>query len=137
MRADAPFRPRNRPRRYARVSLTPLIDVVFILLVFFMLASSFVDWRALSLSAAGGGAAAPTMKGAFLVDVGPGGALRLAGAPIGQGALLKRLGTAPDRRVLLRPIGGVAVQPLVDLIDRLEGAGVARVALLPAPEEPR
>ena len=28
------------------ISLTPLIDVVFILLIFFMLASSFLDWRA-------------------------------------------------------------------------------------------
>ena len=32
------------------ISLTPLIDVVFILLVFFMLASSFLDWRSIDLS---------------------------------------------------------------------------------------
>ena len=31
------------------ISLTPLIDVVFILLIFFMLASSFLDWRELSV----------------------------------------------------------------------------------------
>lgn len=33
-----------------RISLTPLIDVVFILLVFFMLATRFGDWRDLSLN---------------------------------------------------------------------------------------
>jgi hypothetical protein len=32
-------------RRRALISMTPLIDVVFILLIFFMLASSFLNWR--------------------------------------------------------------------------------------------
>ena len=37
-----PFETGQRER--VRISLTPLIDVVFILLVFFMLASSYVQW---------------------------------------------------------------------------------------------
>lgn len=37
------------PRRRLSISLTPLIDVVFILLVFFMLASQFADWKAYEL----------------------------------------------------------------------------------------
>lgn len=41
-----------RPRR--RPGLTPMIDVVFLLLVFFMLASRFGQYRALPLSAGGG-----------------------------------------------------------------------------------
>jgi biopolymer transport protein ExbD len=32
------------------VNLTPLIDVVFMLLIFFMLASSFTDWQMLELA---------------------------------------------------------------------------------------
>ncbi|KEA63706.1 Biopolymer transport protein ExbD/TolR [Marinobacterium lacunae] len=36
-------------RKPARISLTPLIDVVFILLLFFMLSSSFTQWRQLDL----------------------------------------------------------------------------------------
>ena len=39
----------NQPRRVI-VSLTPLIDVVFILLIFFMLASNFVDWQFIEFS---------------------------------------------------------------------------------------
>lgn len=35
----------GQPRRKQLISLTPLIDVVFILLLFFMLTSSFVAWR--------------------------------------------------------------------------------------------
>ncbi|WP_133013454.1 ExbD/TolR family protein [Marinomonas flavescens] len=35
----------SQPKRKTAISLTPLIDVVFILLLFFMLTSSFVPWR--------------------------------------------------------------------------------------------
>jgi len=35
----------NQTRRKTSISLTPLIDIVFILLLFFMLTSSFVPWR--------------------------------------------------------------------------------------------
>ena len=38
-----------QPKR-SLVSLTPLIDVVFILLIFFMLASNFVDWQFIEFS---------------------------------------------------------------------------------------
>lgn len=41
----------NPPKRKTAISLTPLIDVVFILLLFFMLSSSFTQWRAIPLPA--------------------------------------------------------------------------------------
>lgn len=37
----------SQPKRKNAISLTPLIDVVFILLLFFMLTSSFTPWRTL------------------------------------------------------------------------------------------
>ena len=40
------------PRRRRSISLTALIDVVFILLMFFMLTSTFSQWQALSLTSA-------------------------------------------------------------------------------------
>lgn len=41
--------------RKKRISLTALIDVVFILLLFFMLTSSFSHWKALDLDVASSG----------------------------------------------------------------------------------
>jgi len=125
---------RNRPRRRARVSLTPLIDVVFILLVFFMLASSFTDWRSIRLtSAETGGAPAPGMVGAMLVEIRPEG-VRLSGQPMAPDDLAARLAarleTHPDTRVLVRPAGGVEMQRLVDLLDRLAAAGITGLDLV-------
>jgi len=39
-----------RPRRKAAISLTALIDVVFILLMFFMLTSSFIHQKAMNIN---------------------------------------------------------------------------------------
>lgn len=41
----------QQPQRKQAISLTPLIDVVFILLLFFMLSSSFIQWRQIKLPA--------------------------------------------------------------------------------------
>jgi biopolymer transport protein ExbD len=116
------------------VSLAPLIDVVFILLVFFMLASSFADWRSIRLtSVEAGGAAAPGMVGAMLVEVGRDG-FRLSGRPMPPDALAARLAARidahPDTRVLVRPGAGVAMQRVVELLDRLAAAGVTRADLI-------
>ena len=40
----------RRPQPKLVLSLTPLIDVVFILLIFFMLVSQFSDWHEISFS---------------------------------------------------------------------------------------
>ena len=58
----------ERARPPARISLTPLIGVVFILLVFFMLATNFFDWRGITLASAGGGGGDP-LRGARLIEL--------------------------------------------------------------------
>ncbi|WP_041766464.1 ExbD/TolR family protein [Psychromonas ingrahamii] len=41
----------NLPKRKQAISLTPFIDVVFILLLFCMLSSNFAKWQAIRLPA--------------------------------------------------------------------------------------
>ncbi|SEA90404.1 outer membrane transport energization protein ExbD [Rubrimonas cliftonensis] len=123
--------PPRRPRRRVSVSLTPLIDVVFILLVFFMLASSFLDWRTLRLDAAEAGAGA-AVEGSVLVGVSASG-LAFAGRPIEAVALRERIAALmaenPARRVALRPAPGTPLQATVDALDLLAAAGARDVAL--------
>jgi len=49
----------NPPKRKTGISLTPLIDVVFILLLFFMLTSQFIEWRSLDLNIGGRASSLP------------------------------------------------------------------------------
>lgn len=130
----------RRTRRRAVISLTPLIDVVFILLVFFMLASSFLDWRAIDLGTPLRTGSAGAVEGALLVELRAGEQgveIRLAGERLTPEALEARLRSrlerAPEQRVLLRAGRGVALQETVHLLDRLEGLELHDLALLPPP----
>ena len=128
----------KRTRRRPLIGLTPLIDVVFILLVFFMLASSFVDWRAIALTAPAVDASptAGAVEGALLVEVRADG-LRFAGEFLPMDAIAERVNarlvTAPDTPVLVKPAGGVTLQQTVSVLDRLTEAGAANLSLIRDP----
>ncbi|MFC7704811.1 ExbD/TolR family protein [Plastorhodobacter daqingensis] len=117
-----------RPRR--RPNLTPMIDVVFLLLVFFMLASRFGADMTLPLSVAGqgGGYSGPPR----LVDIAPEG-LRLNGVELDQTALLAelaRLTEAPEDAIILRPRDEAPLQRVIAVMEVLRAAGHSRLVLL-------
>jgi biopolymer transport protein ExbD len=109
------------PRR--RISLTPMIDVVFLLLVFFMLAARFGAEQAIPLAI---GAGAGDWEGPpRLVDVLPEGQ-RLNGVAVTPEALVAGLAPlmeAPGDPVVLRPREGASLQRLVDVMEALSAAG--------------
>lgn len=120
---------RRRPR--ASIGLTPLIDVVFILLIFFMLASSFLDWRTLRLDAAGIGGGGG-MEGTLLVGVSSEG-LRLGARPATADEVSARvtdlLAERPALRILLRAEPGTRLQATVDALALLGALGAEDVTL--------
>jgi biopolymer transport protein ExbD len=116
------------PRR--RPNLTPMIDVVFLLVVFFMLASRFGAEGTVALGTGGGSAAWPGPP--RLIDLRPEG-VALNGATVAEAALagaLVPLMTAPEDPVLLRPAEGVSVQSTIDLIEALAEAGITTVLVV-------
>lgn len=118
------------PIRRRRVSLTPMIDVVFLLLVFFILAARFGQPGAVPLSLAGGGAAYDGPP--RLISVAPDG-LNLNGMAVGEAELAARLGAlmdSPGDLIVLRAVDGTDLQRLVDVIGLLRGAGFGQVALV-------
>jgi biopolymer transport protein ExbD len=117
-----------RPRR--KPSLTPMIDVVFLLLVFFMLAARFGQDTTLALSGAGqgDGYSGPPRLIAVRPD-----SLALNGQILALDALLDRLATmvsSPDDIIILRADAGVTMQALADLSEALRVAGFARLVLV-------
>jgi biopolymer transport protein ExbD len=128
-RPTSRFLPGRRHR--ARISLTPLIDVVFILLIFFMLASSFLDERAFGVDAPAASLGGASMEGALLVELRPDG-LRLGGRDLTQAQLLARLAEHaarnPAQRVLIKPVPGVSLQSAVALLDHVVASGLTQVS---------
>ena len=132
--ASAPPRLAGKARRKrSLISLTPLIDVVFILLVFFMLASSFLNWRAIDLNPPKKAGADAAMTGAMLVEV-RADDLRLGGRSVGMTALAEgvadRLAEDPEQTVLVKPSQGASLQRTVTVLDRLSAEGVTNLSLI-------
>lgn len=121
-------------RRRQLIGLTPLIDVVFILLIFFMLASSFSNWQSISLGVPGDGQANATDSDTLVIRLLADGGLQLDGEPLNDvGALVSRLGnvfaTEPERAVVVRPDESVTLQRIVRVVERLNAAGGSRISI--------
>ena len=123
----------DKPPTGVMITLTPLIDVVFILLIFFMLASSFIDWRALDLRLAGGSDTTQSAGTALVVVMRPHGVLSIGGKvkSLDQTleAVRRGLAETPDLAVILRPKAEVSLQEALDLMDSLKAAGANDIAL--------
>jgi biopolymer transport protein ExbD len=110
-------------RRARELNLTPLVDIVLLLVIFFMLSTSFVVSESMELTLPSGKA-----KGAVSGDV-----MRLLITPQGQvqlnngmldlnalsGALAERLGDHPDTKIAIFTTPGVSVQQLVAVLDEV------------------
>lgn len=114
-------------RRPARLPLVSLVDVVFILLFFFMLASSYLDWRSVQVELGGAAPQAPEAQVAWSVQVYADGSLTLNGALMSRAAIEAALRAEPGVRVVLQPVPGVRLQALVAVFDALRPTGAALI----------
>lgn len=120
------------PARRRTPSLTPMIDVVFLLLVFFMLASRFGIDMEIPLNLAGQGAEQGYSGPPRLVDVTPEG-VRLNGQPTQIEPLIAQLETLTDSKsdvIVLRSRDGADVQAVVGVMQALSAAGYDRLVLV-------
>ena len=115
------------------IGLTPLIDVVFILLIFFMLASSFLDWKGfeMSVSITDGRSTSQSDTSPVAVEVDVNGGLSINGNAIALSnlapTLLRDYAGSPVR---LRPVNGANLQRLVEVMDTLGRGGVTDVEFI-------
>lgn len=120
------------PRRARRMSLTPMIDVVFLLLIFFMLASRFGMDAVLPIQGAATGGGGDWQGPPRLVDIAPDG-LALNGGPVAPEVLADAVAALmpdADAPVILRPRDGADLQRLVAVMDLLRAGGVGTLILV-------
>lgn len=111
--------------------MTSLIDVIFLLLLFFMLTSTFSKFAEIELTSAASGTAAPSDTPLLFLQLGAD-AVRLNGDALDLAALeSSTLGEAPEGTVLLVSLGdGVNAQRLTDLLAALRALPALRVSVL-------
>ena len=128
----------RRKRNMALITMTPLVDVMMILLVFFMVTSTYLDLDMMPMvqSEAEGVAAPSGPAPTLLIRITASGEARLRGQPLTTQTLAIALEAQPRARVLILPSGGSNVQGLVSAIETATEAGAEnlRVVRLEASE---
>ena len=113
------------------ISLTPLIDVVFILLLFFMLTSSFIQWQSLDLTMSTGEGSEVSGEPPLMLGMAPDGRPILPDEPLVflDDRQLSDLLAGGDRTVILTPPPASSIQQVVWLLDKVGGLGAASVSV--------
>ena len=125
-------------RRRPSINITPLIDVLFLLLTFFLVTTTFIEQSALKVEL-------PKMSHAdkvqqerrFILEVAPDGRMRYDGEPMDQETLRARLLGAADEinaggGVMLRADQLVSHGEVVAILDLIKEAGVRRFVIATA-----
>ena len=131
---DALVLRRPRPPR-ALISLVAMIDVLLILLVFFMVTSTYLDLDmipAVSQQDASAGAVSVPEQGArpLMIRIGADGRPFVRGQPLAPEALSQLVRANLGAQVLILPTGVAQTQALVSVMDIATSAGAREVRVI-------
>lgn len=114
----------SQPRKKSLVNLTPLIDVVFILLIFFMLVSNFVRWHAIEVSVGEAGEieANPLALSIITINSDSTYSLNKQAVPLDNiiSQLRSKVSKHPNHPIVIQPELGSNVQAMVDILKALK-----------------
>jgi biopolymer transport protein ExbD len=118
-------RPEKKP---AQIGLSPLIDVVFLLLIFFVVTTSFrTPELPIELPEAEGEASSEPEV--LVVSIDASGEASIESEPIEPSALIDRFSSAQPDAIVVRADGAVSHRTVVRVLDAARRAGVSRVGL--------
>lgn len=125
------FRPKKSQE--SSVDMSPLIDMVFILLIFFMVSSTFVKDMKLELNRPGASSAQKASSKVIRVYIDNVGETYVDGQAVKtwaiQGKLRDMLRASTEKSVLVVADQSIAVEKLIDVVDQCRLSGAKDVAV--------
>jgi biopolymer transport protein ExbD len=131
----------RQQRKKARIEIIPMIDTVFFLLVFFMMASlAMVVYRGMPVNLPKAESGQLTRDDNVAITLGKNGETYLNREPTTREALPGQIRSVvaanPNVVVMINADGEVLHRRVVDIVDVARTAGVARLAIAVTPAEP-
>lgn len=124
----------------ATFSYTSLTDVVMLLLIFFLLSSSFISEPTISVQLPQAESSDPKTEQTIAITLTEKGALYLNDAPVRLAdlgkTLAQRLKESPDRAVQIRADKAVTLERAVQIVDIAKAAGATRFLIATEPPGP-
>jgi biopolymer transport protein ExbD len=128
----------GRSRIEGDLDMAPLIDVVLLLLIFFMLTSTFLVPEAIKLELPTASSAQAAEKTPIVVLLGRDGEIVVNGTEVSLAALQDEirslLRSDTDQTVTLKADAQVAVQEMLEVMDEIRAAGGRSIALSTRPK---
>ena len=120
----------------AEIQMTPLIDMVFILLIFFVVTTSFVSETGLDIQRPQSSSSETLPRESIRIAVSADGRITVDGQRVGllsvRSFLEKRLRMQPGLAVVLVADKTISVDRVVRVMDEVRAAGISEVALATA-----
>jgi biopolymer transport protein ExbD len=122
----------DKRKRALILNVLPLIDVLFLLLIFFMISTTFLSQPAIKLDLPEAAHAETVRQTPLVVYVDPSGRVYLNDEPVeipllGE-ALRRKLEGDPEKSVTFKADSRVSHGRVVEVLDVLKGAGVRRIS---------
>lgn len=118
---------RQKPALDFHVELSPLIDVVFLLLIFFMVSSTFVEEAALEINLPESSTTAESPEDPLEILAKPSGEISFQGKPVDIGSLEDAIRDAlketPGKPVVLKGDEKLPLGMAVKIMDAVQGSG--------------
>ncbi|MEL6345329.1 MAG: biopolymer transporter ExbD [Myxococcota bacterium] len=118
----------------AEVDISPLIDVVFILLIFFMVSTTFVKDTKLDLERPGASSATSAPSKAIRISIDRAGQIYMDNVPVRpwmvQSRVREGLSSGNSESVLVITDRRVSAEILIDVVDQARLAGAADVGVV-------
>ncbi len=117
----------------AGINMTPLVDIMLVLLIVFMIATQAVDSASVPVKLPKASSAATSAPMALLVHVESSGGIRLDGRPVDRPGLRRflsrRVASDTSLQVVLAADENLPYARVMAVLDDVRGAGVTRYAL--------
>ncbi len=113
------------------VNLTPMLDVVFIMLIFFIVTTSFIKESGVEIERPDASAATPRPEAQVLVAITPEGAVWVDGKPVDVHRIGQQVAgmLTDDGAVVIQADRASTTGVLIEVMDHLKQAGVEQVAV--------
>ncbi len=126
-------------QKSARIELIPLIDIIFLLLVFFIYSMlSMVVYRGIPILLPGADTVEPEQGQMLIITIDENGSVFLDRKPAPSDELLSRLSkeqeVSPDKTVIISGHRESPYKVLVDVLDKVRLAGFKRVSMEARPK---
>lgn len=124
---------RRHPREEPEINIISMVDVVLVILLFFMVTTTFTKQSTLRLDLPAASQTAAVPKAPITVDIDAAGRLALNGQALSAGELRQRLAALArqdsNQVLLLRADRNTIQQHVVTVLDAARQAGLLRVSI--------